>query len=91
VKTELWWVSVGGTTCEPARLVKEGKTSHIFTIGCPDGTLIEPDCGIELVEIIETNEIPLTPEGSRKAEIAWRRKLARDRKNGVLHGYRSFA
>lgn len=90
VKTELWWVSVGGTTCEPARIVREGKQSRVFTIGCPDGTLIDPDCGVELVERIEKADIPLTPEGSVRAERNWQRKMARDRKAGLYHGYRRF-
>ncbi|MGY2995496.1 hypothetical protein [Mesorhizobium sp. URHB0026] len=90
MKNELWWVSVGGTTCEPARVVKDGKEQTVFTIGCPDGTLMAPDCGIELVEIIAKADVPLTPEGSKRAEQNWRRKMARDHKAGLHHGYRRF-
>ncbi len=83
-KSKLYWVSVGGNPCEPARIVDD----TVFTIGCPDGTELTEDCGIELVE--EMTEIPLTPAGAIKAEKAWRRKVARDRKNSIHHGYRRF-
>jgi len=86
--TELWWVSVGGNPCEPARMVIKGDNRTVFTVGCNDGTEIMDGCGIELVEKIE--RIPPTPAAKRKAEKAWLAKLARDRRNGVPHRYRRF-
>lgn len=95
--TELWWVSVGGNACEPARVVKwksvgeDGvwQQTEVYTIGCPDGTPIVPGCGIELVEKIDA--IPLTPAQAEKNQKAWDRKVERDLKRGIRHGYRDWS
>lgn len=83
MKSELWWISVGGNSCEPARIVGE----KIFTIGCQDGTSI-PDKGIELIERI--TYAPLTSKQSEAKRIAWDKKIERDAKRGIHHGYRKF-
>jgi hypothetical protein len=49
---ELWWVSVGGNKCEPARVLyhPDGPSTAqdvprtIFTIGCADGIEFHPEC-----------------------------------------------
>lgn len=83
-KSELWWVSVGGGDCEPARVVDD--TKQIFTIGCPDH-LTEAD-GVRLIKKIDS--IPKTPEQETARLEAWRRKVERDEKRGIHHGYRRF-
>lgn len=84
----LWWVSVGGNQCEPARVVLEGNDRTVFTIGCADGTLLSNTCGIELVE--EIDDIPLTPADEAKRRDEWEKKRAEDRARGIHHGYRRF-
>jgi hypothetical protein len=91
--SELWWVSVGGSKCEPARVVF--KVPHaswtyadliktVYTIGCPDGTVMSPDCGVEMVERMES--APPTPKEKAALEKAWAAK----RSYSGLHGYRRF-
>jgi len=78
--SKLYWVSVGGNPCEPARL-NDGK---IYTIGCADGTKYEEGCGIELVKEIFTKRIPATPIEQKKLDRAWRKRQSKN------HGYRKF-
>lgn len=92
--SKLYWVSVGGNTCEPARVVfttddpkrfwsQKDLVKTIFTIGCPDGTVLTPDCGIILISEIST--IPRTPSETKKAIDDW------NKRNGIRpHGYRVF-
>jgi len=83
-KTELWWISVGGNKCEPARIVDK-KTA--FTIGCSDGIPIDENT-IELVEQIEV--VPLTDKQAEARRKRWERKILADEKRGIYHGYRKF-
>lgn len=91
--SELWWVSVGGNSCEPARVVTEtieleqGVERHqtVYTIGCADFTLLTPRCGIELVQEIESDEIPSTPKQQRRLDRQWRAQLL-----SRPHGYKRF-
>jgi hypothetical protein len=83
--TKLWWISVGGNKCEPARVVDK-KTA--YTIGCPDPIII--DDTIELVMEIEDQQIPLTDAQLERKRRRWERKVERDAKRGIYHGYRKF-
>lgn len=83
-KSELWWVSIGGNVCEPARVMDHA----LFTIGCPDGISKEGP-GVILVEKIEY--IPDTPAQREAKRRAWERKVAEDEKRGIHHGYRRFS
>lgn len=80
-KSQLWWISVGGGACEPARLVD----GAVFTIGCPDPLLT---ADVEMVERID--KVPLTPAAQEAERIAWERKVKRDEARGIHHGYRRF-
>lgn len=87
--TELWWVSVGGNSCEPARvMIEDDGLKTVYTIACGDGTILTPDCGIDLIQ--EMGRPPLTPRETEKSRLAWERKRARDAKRGIYHGYRKF-
>lgn len=91
--SELWWVSVGGNPCEPARIVirpgVKGGSRIIFTIGCGDGTFLADGCGIELIKKIDEARDNPTNVAQREAE--WKAKRAADIKRGVYHGYRRFS
>lgn len=90
--SELWWVSVGGSDCEPARVVyspkgpwtAESVPRTIYTIGCADGTIFSPTCGIELVETIANPA--LTPTQKRERNELWEKQ----KKAAGRHGYREF-
>lgn len=87
-KTDLWWVSVGGNKCEPARVVSEDGKQVVYTIGCPDGILVTPESGVELVE--KMDDPPLTSAASLAAKLKWERKIEREAKLGIFHGYQKF-
>jgi len=80
----LWWISVGGNKCEPARV----EHGIVFTIGCQDGTEWTNDCGIELVERI--TDIPDTPKEKLRKRRIWEKQREQDEKRGIHHGYRRF-
>ncbi len=80
----LYWVSVGGNECEPARL-EDGK---VFTIGCNDGTVIEEGCGIEIVG--ELRGKLRTPKEQARLKVLWEEKRKREREAGIRHRYRRF-
>lgn len=85
-KTELWWISVGGNKCEPARIVD--KTTA-FTIGCPDGIVLA-DNAVDLIQRIEEESIPLTVKESELRRLRWEQKVRADEARGIRHGYRTF-
>jgi hypothetical protein len=80
---QLWWISVGGNRCEPARVI-DGMA---FTIGCPDGISVAE---VEMVKEIDQRSIPLTAVASAKRAARWEAKVEADRKRGIIHGYRRF-
>jgi hypothetical protein len=86
--SELWWVSVGGNECEPARIVaNEGGIKTIYTIGCDSGTLVS-EGSIVLVQQID--DAPDTPAEAEAERIAWDKRRAADERRGISHGYRRF-
>jgi hypothetical protein len=85
-KTELWWISVGGNKCEPARIVDKAIA---FTIGCPDGIILAENA-VDLIKQIEEDSIPLTVKESELRRLRWEQKVAADKKRGIYHGYRKF-
>lgn len=86
-KTELWWVSVGGNPCEPARIVTENGREMVYTIGCGDP---HERSDVECVEMVDGVDIPKTPKETARLEAAWNRKVSRDEKRGIFHHYRRF-
>lgn len=78
---EYWWVSVGGNACEPAVVAGD----QVFTFGCPDAF---KRGDVELVK--EMDAAPDTPKQAARKAAAWERKMARDAKRGIIHGYRQF-
>ncbi len=84
-ESELWWVSVGGNPCEPARLVD----GEIFTIGCCDPTPNTPDSGIILVERLD-GAVPLNPAEAEAARKQWEKEERRREKEAEQHSYRRF-
>jgi hypothetical protein len=84
----LWWVSVGGNECEPARVVtNEEGIKTIYTIGCGSGTLAS-EGSIALVEQID--DVPDTPAEAERKRIIWEKNRTRDRLRGYVHSYRCF-
>ena len=81
----LWWVSVGGESCEPARVVD----GVVFTIGCADGTPYDGS-SIELVERIPKEKTPDTPKEAARKRVAWERQRSEEMRRGIYHGYRRF-
>lgn len=79
-----WWVSVGGNDCEPA-VVVDGK--QVYTFGCPD-PFDATDGHVEMVE--EIGEAPDTPAEAARKQAKWEKQRERDRKAGLIHGYRRF-
>lgn len=90
MKTELWWASIGGNTCEPIRVVLEdndGPPRGWFSIGCADEhTGLE---GVELVTQIRDDDIPPTPAEKAAQEAAWQRAQEAARASRP-RGYRRF-
>lgn len=83
--SQLWWVSVGGNACEPARVVTDAEgVRTVFTIGCETGTLLS-EGGIALVERI--GDVPDTPAEAERKRIVWEKQ---QRGRSYLHGYRRF-
>lgn len=80
-----WWVSVGGSECEPC-VLSDGK---IYTFGCPDPFLPD-DPGIEMVK--EMPEPPLNAAETEAYKEQNRINYEKWRKEnpGVRHGYRRF-
>lgn len=74
--SELWWASIGGSDCEPIRLIRDrkGLPKEWFSIGCGDPHSLE---GVVLIEIIPPHTIPLTHAQQKKQERAWKREQAR--------------
>lgn len=89
IKSELWWVSVGGNECEPARIVTNGSVEECFTIGCNDGTILFEGCGIEKVSLMST--APNTPLKQKENNKLWEIQREKDRKRGITHSYRKFS
>jgi hypothetical protein len=86
--SELWWVSVGGNECEPARVVtNEEGIKTIYTIGCNSGTLAS-EGSIALVERID--DVPDTPAEAEAKRIIWEKQRAIMKRRGISHGYRRF-
>lgn len=97
-KSELWWVSVGGSKCEPAQVVTEKLPGSggqqpivtVFTIGCTDGTVDPRLNGITLVQKIDDEDRPLTPAAKKARETLWEKRRAEERAAGIHHSYRRF-
>jgi hypothetical protein len=88
MSSELWWVSVGGNECEPARVVTgEEGIKTIYTIGCNSGTLAS-EGSIALVEQID--DVPDTPAKAEEKRAIWEKHRARMASRGYLHSYRRF-
>jgi hypothetical protein len=86
--SELWWVSVGGNECEPARVVtNEEGIKTIYTIGCNSGTLAS-EGSIALVERID--DVPDTPAEAEAKRIIWEKRRAIMERRGISHSYRRF-
>lgn len=82
--TELWWASIGGNTCEPIRVMR--VTKEWFSIGCNDSHPLTEE-GVQLVARMDA---PDTPKRAEKKRLEWEAKVKRDRKRGIIHGYRRF-
>lgn len=74
-KTEYYWISVAGKSCEPA-ICKNGIW---FTIGCPDPLMSDT---FRVIARIDQDEIPYTPYQEKNAR---RRELYA--LNHRPHGY----
>lgn len=81
---KLWWISVAGSKCEPARVEYEGdKPKGFYSIGCQD---LHPLAGVVLVKEIK-EEIPYTP-AAQKAQETLAQKAWEAR--GAGYRYRKF-
>jgi hypothetical protein len=87
--SELWWVSVGGNECEPARVVTEDGAQMVYTIGCNTGTLVSEGT-IDLVQVMNAGYIPDSPKQAEEKRIAWEKQRTMDYRRGISHGYRRF-
>lgn len=98
-KAEFYWAIVGEANPEPVAVtVKNGKRVA-YTIGCPDPFVLdEPDSVIMLLseETVHFELVPMDPleippvataESVAKARKAHERMIARDRRNGIHHGW----
>jgi hypothetical protein len=59
-KSEIWWASVGGNSCEPVRVLTENGQKVFYSIGCGDA---HPLDGVVLVREADP---PLSPKESVK-------------------------
>jgi hypothetical protein len=87
MKSELWWASIGGNKCEPIRVMRDeaGHPKEWFSIGCADPHPISD--GMQLVEQITSDDIPLTPKEQEKQRKQWERD---HKQRHPLAGYRRF-
>lgn len=83
--SEYWWISVGGSECEPAVKDSDGK---FYTFGCAD-PLSEDDFK-KVRQIKDIPEKPLSPEEEEKERIRLEKYWEGERKAGRVHGYRKF-
>lgn len=82
-KDGLWFASVGGNRAEPVRI----HNGQMYTIGCADPHGLE---GVELLERILRENLPMTKEQEERAHKAWVRQVQRERAAGKHVGYRTF-
>lgn len=103
-KATFYWAIVGDSDPEPVAVTGEPGSRLAYTIGCPDPFPLDvPDANIELVEASgmyggvwrqEPRQLE-PPEKLRAADHVARReatekRLERDRKRGIVHGYAGF-
>jgi hypothetical protein len=104
-KAEFYWAIVGDSEPEPVAVTGEPGSRMVHTIGCPDPFPLDvPGANVELVceggmyggGHWRQQEVKLFPPAKLrsadhdKARRDAERRLERDRKRGIVHGYAGF-
>lgn len=103
-KTEFYWAIIGDANPEPVAVTTENDKRVAYTIGCPDPFDLESG-NIELIpaspsawtgtammsaEAPMPLTIPMKPLERQLEREEAERRLAAERKKGVVHGWRRF-
>lgn len=104
-KAQFFWAIIGDANPEPVAVLEKGGQRFAYTLGCPDPFPLDgPNPNIELIEESgmfgggdwKQSAIQLhPPEKLRAADHVKRReaaekRLQRDAKRGIVHGWKRF-